>query len=66
MTAPNRLEQYADDDILYVVLRDDVTSVAEAHGMPPVTPDQMRSAQKGIEAYFGEALEDVIWAALQD
>jgi len=66
MTAPNRLDSYADDDILYVVLRDDVTSVAEAFGLPPVTPDQLRSCRKGIETYFGEALEEVILTCLLD
>ena len=63
---PNRLVSYDDDDILYVVLRDDVASVAKAYDLPPVTPDQLRSCQKGIEAYFGEALEEVILSCLQD
>ena len=65
MTTPNRLENYADEDILYVVLRDDVVAVAESHLLPVPTPDRMRLAQRGIEAYFGEALEDVILSALE-
>ena len=62
----NRLLDYADDDILYVVLRHDVEAVAEAYGLPSVTPDMMRSCQKGIEAFMGNALEEVILTCLQD